>query len=485
MNKFALTRTRQRGFTLVEIAIAIGVVGLLLAASAWTARALEERRQIEREMQRLEIVRDAIVGYAIRNRTRERILKVVPWFGPGGEWEFRLPAGRPYLPCPDWDGDGYEDRVPLWAFSQGMETKPDLTVTVTVGELAPPWNGSLTWTQDSASNPATHPYGECRVSRGAAPWRTLGVDPSDGWGNRHTYFADPVFSNAIFGFDRQTVADIYDPRVPSAPGYGASLRYFKDVFGDMLNRDILNAPPTNGLARTELLDDNRSCPAAICVGNSACEPTVSTGSFSRQSASRCVWQNMRVNGRVLNAVSVTTVFKAGLVTPLDIPDERKPYPAGSVIDGLPFVLVSHGPNGRYAVNHWSTLRNRTRGREEFFFPICNLAWQSDRDYADATLSVIPLEDRIQNFETANGARLTSPDLTITPCIPIVGFFAGWSVYFGTASFVWQPPGISDGSDFDDLLLWGTRGELSAWVPGNIPLLPPMVMAYFGPEFPPN
>ena len=140
MNKFALTRKRQRGFTLVEIAIAIGVVGLLLAASAWTARALEERRQIEREMQRLETVRDAIVGYAIRNRTRERVLKVVPWFGPGGEWEFRLPAGRPYLPCPDFDGDGYEDRTPLEAFPQGVEVKPDLTVTVTVGEIPPPWD---------------------------------------------------------------------------------------------------------------------------------------------------------------------------------------------------------------------------------------------------------------------------------------------------------------------------------------------------------
>ena len=291
MNGIALTRTRQRGFTLVEIAIAIGVVGLLLAASAWMARALEERRQIEREMQRLEIVRDAVVGYAIRNRTRARILKVIPWFGPGGEWEFRLPAGRPYLPCPDFDGDGYEDRMPLGAFPQGMEVKPDLTVTVTVGELAPPWNLALTWTQDADRWPAAHPYGECRVSRGTVPWRTLGVDPSDGWGNRHTYFADSVFSNAIFGFDRQTVADIYDPRVPSAPGYGASPRQFKHLFSDLFPRTMLTSPPMEPeLRRFDVPTYARNCPAAICIGDGGCEPT--QGRPTPMDLSRCAWRNL-------------------------------------------------------------------------------------------------------------------------------------------------------------------------------------------------
>ena len=478
MNRIALTRTRRRGFTLVEIAIAIGVVGLLLAASAWTARALEERRQIEREMQRLEIVRDAIVGYAIRNRTRERILKVVPWFGPGGEWEFRLPAGRPYLPCPDWDGDGYEDRTPLGAFPQGIEAKPDLTVTVTVGELAPPWNDALTWTQDSSRFPAAHPYGECRVSRGGVPWRTLGVDPSDGWGNRHTYFADSVFSNAIFGFDRQTVADMYDPRVPSSPGYGASPRQFKFVIGDLLSRTALTAPPmAPDLHRIDI--PIRNCPAAICVGDSGCEPTQMFPAHN--DIRRCAWRNS-----IFSLEGVTVVFKAGLVTPMDIPDGRKPHPAGSVIDGLPFVLVSHGPNGRNAVNHWATLQNRNRGSGGFFAPVCNRASQS----VDATITGlirpnIPFSDRVQHFEMANTARTTTlgPDF-LSPCFDGYGRF-GVDVLYNPGSFVWQPPGINDGGDFDDLLLWGTRGELSAWVPGNIPLLPPMVMAYFGPEFPPN
>ena len=464
-------RKCQRGFTLVEIAIAIGVVGLLLAASAWMARALEERRQIEREMQRLEIVRSAIVGYAIQNRTRERILKVVPWFGPGGEWEFRLPAGRPYLPCPDFDGDGYEDRVPRWAFSQGVEVKPDLTVTVTIGEAAPPWTGYLTWTQNS-SNYEAHPYGECRVSRGTVPWRTLGVDPSDGWGNRHTYFADSVFSNAIFGFDRQTVADIYDPRVPSAPGYGASPRHFRSSISDGVFIMDLTAPPDR--RRVDIPGINRNCPAAMCIGDSGCEPAQPFSGLD--DISRCAWRNPTFfPGRV------TAVFKAGLVAAEDIPDGRKRHPAGSVMDGLPFVLVSHGPNGRNAVNHWATLRNRTR-RSEFFYPICNRASQDDD--GDFTLSVIPSSDRVQHFEMANAIRTTTGRTLDSGCFAGNGRF-GERVNYNPASFVWQPPGINDASDFDDLLLWGTRGELSVQVPGNIPLLPPMVMAYFGPEFPPN
>ena len=465
-------RSRRRGFTLVEIAIAMVVIGLLLGASAWMSRALDERRQLQREMQRLEIVRDAIVGYAIRNRTRERILKVVPQFGPKGNWEFRLPAGRPYLPCPDWDGDGYEDRVPLWAFPQGVEVKPDLTVTVTIGALRSPWDGYVTWTHNSRGWPSAHPYGECRVSRGTVPWRTLGVEPSDGWGNRHTYFADSVFSNAIFGFDRQTVADIYDPHVPSAPGYGPSLRHFRAPRSDFLTRsDILTAPSIFG--EYDSLG-SRNCPAAICIGNSACEPARTRNDLDvRRGARRCAWQMDPDN---------PTVFKGGLVTAEEIPG-RKRYPPGSVIDGLPFVLASHGPNGRYAVNHWATLQNQVRKFFGFSSPICNLGWQSVEDDPIFKQSDIPAEDRVQHLETANAVRHTSAYGAGETCLEQNGRFAGISVLYNTASFVWQPPGIGDRSDFDDLLVWNTRGELTAKIRGNIPRLPPMQFAYFPPEFP--
>ena len=55
-------RAGRRGFTLVEIALAMAVIGLLLGATVITSRALEERRQIKMEMERLQRVSDAIVG---------------------------------------------------------------------------------------------------------------------------------------------------------------------------------------------------------------------------------------------------------------------------------------------------------------------------------------------------------------------------------------------------------------------------------------
>ena len=126
-------RRGRRGFTLVELAIVMAVVGILLGATIIPMRALEERRQLQEEMHRMERVRNAIVGYAFRHRTRERVV-VFEDYWTDAEWSFRFPKGRPYLPCPDRDGDGFEDRIPegMGGFMQGLEVNPGLTVTATI-----------------------------------------------------------------------------------------------------------------------------------------------------------------------------------------------------------------------------------------------------------------------------------------------------------------------------------------------------------------
>ena len=251
----------------MELAIVLVVVGILMGGALIPMRALEERRQLREEMRQMERVRDAIVGYAFRHRTKARTLRIVPVLRQsplalGFVSEFRLPAGRPYLPCPDWDGDGFEDRLPAGAegFMQGMEVKPDLTVTIHVGV---PMNGArlligddiLSWVDPLRQGPnrrnTTHPYGECAASRGAVPWRTLGVPPADRWGSRHTYFADPRFSNSIFGFDRQTIADIYERRIPDAPGLRPSVPFPSHVGGG---------------GSFDYADSEFFCPAVICDG---------------------------------------------------------------------------------------------------------------------------------------------------------------------------------------------------------------------------
>ena len=145
------------------------------------------------------------MGYALRNRTRERVIKFVVRESPHLEWAFRLPAGRPYLPCPDWNGDGYEDRWPAGAngFIQGVEIKPDLTVRATlseVGSFLNPDDRQLTWFAiiGFGSWQAWRPYGDCWVAKGAVPWRTLGVEPSDGLGESAHLLCRPGFFQRHF-----------------------------------------------------------------------------------------------------------------------------------------------------------------------------------------------------------------------------------------------------------------------------------------------
>ena len=463
-----LPQNKRRGFTLIEIAIAMVVIGVLLGAVVPTMRALEERRQFKNENSRMETIRDAIVGYAIRNRTRARTIEVVPFYrrtlAPDftlPSWTFHLPAGRPYLPCPDWDGDGYEDRSPEGqnGFVQGIEVRPNLTVTATVTKGRNPRGDHphLFWTRPLTENShvPSQPHGNCVVSRGAVPWRTLGVHPADHWGNRHTYYADPVFSNSIFGFDRQTIADILDRRVPESPGYFRSPR-----IGSRAEYGGRSADGRRTIA------DVSHCPAVICNGVHA--GNCWQHEFFRNSFSEipyCTWGTAPpATPNSSPAPYASLVLKAGAMTKEAWHNGRETFPPGSVTDGLPFVLVSHGPNGRYAVNHWATLRNPTdeNGNRT---PICN--WGNSED----ALVVSP-DDRGRIHEAVNGSR-TAP-AQFYPSLPTERCPQINRSILNPSFFVWEPP--SD--EFDDLLLWITREELTTSISGNIPKLPTMSIPYF-------
>ena len=461
-------RICRRGATLVELAIVLVVVGILMGGALIPMRALEERRQLREEMRQMERVRNAIVGYAFRHRTKARTLRIVPVLrrSPvvlGFVSEFRLPAGRPYLPCPDWDGDGFEDRLPAGAegFMQGMEVKSDLTVTIRVGvprdgAVFPIGDDILSWVDPSLEWTGTHPYGACAASRGAVPWRTLGVPPADRWGGRHTYFADPLFSSSIFGFDRQTIADIYDRRIPDAPGLRPPERFSSSVTGR-----------TYQYEDTELF-----CPAVICDGGRAQNCWQNR---HRDFSKRCLWNPDRVDGLALKAGAVARddIFSAS-------PGGRE-FPKGAVTDGLPLVLVSHGPNGHFAVNHWATLHDPIHPVDGVKSPICNLGPASEID-------VVAQPGHLGRVhEAANGTRIApghkkqfvdTPRLPTDRCVRLFGvgpeFSGGRPDIFNLSSFVWEPPG----EEFDDLLLWMTREELSVAVPGDIPPLPRMIIPFF-------
>ena len=139
----------RRGATLVEMAIVLAVVGIMLGGAVVPFRVLDETRQREAEQARLQRAVDAVAGYAIRHRTRKRTVVFEGNLISGNPVE--IAAGRPYLPCPDVDGDGFEDRAGFMQGMEGMEAGP-MQVTITL-EIA---NGRPRRTSTAPD------YGDCR-----------------------------------------------------------------------------------------------------------------------------------------------------------------------------------------------------------------------------------------------------------------------------------------------------------------------------------
>jgi prepilin-type N-terminal cleavage/methylation domain-containing protein len=132
----------QNGFTLVEMAIVLMIVGLLLGGMLVPLSAQMDQRNISDTQKAMSEIKEAIIGYALAN-------------------------GR--LPCP-------------------------ATATIATGQN----NAGIALTTGSGSTLA------CSNATGVVPWATLGVNETDAWGNRYTYrvtsdFADGIGSNTYGG----------------------------------------------------------------------------------------------------------------------------------------------------------------------------------------------------------------------------------------------------------------------------------------------
>lgn len=136
-------KKNNHGFTLIELAIVLVIIGVLLGSFLSTFGARIDNTRRAETLDELEVVKQAILGYVYAKST----------------------VDGPYLPCPDCRtfvcqggtaaNDGKEDRKTL------------------VAEL-----------------------GRCSVENnvGNLPWITLGLAAGDGWDNRYKYWVDPMFS---------------------------------------------------------------------------------------------------------------------------------------------------------------------------------------------------------------------------------------------------------------------------------------------------
>lgn len=134
-----LNAARQQGFTLTELAIVLVIVSLLAGGLLLSIGAQVEQKARSDTQQQLQEARDALLGFAASHNAGD---------------------GKPYLPCPDTDGDGVEDRT----------------------------------------------GNNCTNTNGNLPWSTLAVAPLDGWGNRFRYQVQQSFASNANGLTLTTPA---------------------------------------------------------------------------------------------------------------------------------------------------------------------------------------------------------------------------------------------------------------------------------------
>ncbi|MBS1131509.1 MAG: prepilin-type N-terminal cleavage/methylation protein [Proteobacteria bacterium] len=134
-------RLRSHGFTLVELAIVLIILALLSGGLMMTLSSQMDQRSYRETQQQLQDIRDALLGYAASHPALD---------------------GKPYLPCPDTDGDGVENRT-----------------------------GYV-----------------CTAPEGTLPWSDLGIGNRDAWGNRFRYRVENNFSRKDIGFTLSTSATL-------------------------------------------------------------------------------------------------------------------------------------------------------------------------------------------------------------------------------------------------------------------------------------
>jgi prepilin-type N-terminal cleavage/methylation domain-containing protein len=128
---------QARGFTLIEMAIVLVIITILIGGLAMPLSAQIQARRIAETKKIMEEAREAILGYAMTHSVDHDDNLDTP--------------RRPFLPCPDREGNGIEDR------------------------------------QD----------GLCAAEAGWFPWVTLGTAAHDAWGNRLRYATHDDLTRAV------------------------------------------------------------------------------------------------------------------------------------------------------------------------------------------------------------------------------------------------------------------------------------------------
>ena len=338
-----LLRFAARGYTIVEISIVLVVAGLMLSGAIASFDSWSRYEQTRSTRDSIDLVKKAIVQYAARNRTAPRVIGVESM---GSQIVWNMPPSRPYLPCPDIDGDGIEDRVENAAL-----LAPNVTLHIR-GDAN--HHNPLS----SADGNLFYGHGLCRSQRGLLPWRTLRAPAADAWGGLFSYYVDSLFSHSLVGFNQDDHADQLDAR--------RSLDVFGDNTSERSEADQVcysadAAAPTGGVYQ--------------CPQYQAREEFIATGGATRADQSPalvCDYGPCSADRK--NAVTLSSSGGAGAVAAVTLYRFSegeggirvlRRLEKDAIYDAPAFVVVSHGANGYGAVaiaNTQIDIRDNVAGR---------------------------------------------------------------------------------------------------------------------------
>lgn len=332
---------RQAGYTIVEMAIVMVVLGTLLGSVLYPLgkRLTADRHKENRLM--LEHAEQAVIGYAMNNNTSETRVVVD---GQAVPFTY-IPGGRPYLPCPDITGDGLEDRIAMPLRLVPQLIPGNVSVTLTIGTVEQSittyqalsrvdhvfkdalYRFEITLSNVQRENELTaenRGFGMCFADKGMLPWATLGLPATDRWGNAITYRVDPLWANSLLGFGAESRTDMADPRWPLTVTVvqGQTLTAYRQRDYRTEERDIGAVSRVTMISQTEM----NLLPGLVCT-----ESSVNGCSFRAGQPGRDY---------------ILGEFTASTLTLFDVyPHMTIARVNPNIIDGMAFVLVSHGENG--------------------------------------------------------------------------------------------------------------------------------------------
>ena len=209
-------RSSQKGFTLIELAVVLVIVGVLAGAFITTLGARIDVTRRAEAKDEMEVIKQALYGYAMSNNFA-------------------------HLPCPDCRNAACIKGVGNFA-NDGVEDRVGAVCDVDVADAI-----------------------AAELPIGNLPWITLGLSSGDAWGNRYSYWVSDSVSDNTASFQLADVLNAVQintrigtaATVISTNAIAIIMSHGKNSYGAVSTQNILKpAVPAANIDEVENTDDD-------------------------------------------------------------------------------------------------------------------------------------------------------------------------------------------------------------------------------------